>query len=61
MTKIKLSVSRAGPTIGVQTAGDVVEVDPDEALRMVKSGQAELVDAKAEKAVAVKRTRKAAK
>jgi len=58
--QLKLVTSRATAN-GTQNAGDVIEVETDEALRMVEAGQAEIVreviteraikTAKAEKAV----------
>ncbi len=50
--KVKLLVSRSGP-LGSHNAGDVIDVDTDEAKRMIEHGQAELVRAskKPEKAV----------
>lgn len=50
--KIKLLVSRCGPGV-VQNAGDVINVEPEEAQRMVAAEQAEYVRTpkKAEKAV----------
>lgn len=49
MVKVKLLIARTGG----QNAGDVVDVTPAEAERMVEAGQAEIVRAtkKAEKAV----------
>lgn len=62
MVKVKLLVSRAGLTFS-QNAGDVVEVDADEAQRMVAAGQAELMreGPKPEKATRRSAPEKAAK
>lgn len=57
--KVKLLVSRAGADFS-QNAGDVVEVSEDEALRLVKAEQAELVQVK-ETAIKKPVTRKAVK
>lgn len=59
--KVKLLVSRAGPA-GAQNAGDEIEVSADEAQRMVSAGQCEIIRAKKpEKAVARRKSEKAAK
>lgn len=41
--KVKLLVGRAGPAIGVENAGDVIDVDKDEAERLISTQQAEPV------------------
>ena len=43
--KVKLLVSRAGVLFS-QTAGEFIEVDEAEGMRLIKSGQAEPVTAK---------------
>lgn len=59
--KIKLLVSRSGAN-GAQNRGEEIEVDADEAKRMIEAGQAEPVrSAKVEKATAKKPTEKAFK
>lgn len=58
MVKVKMNVARTG---GVN-AGDVIEVDADEAERMMAKGQCELVRAKTpEKAVSKRKAEKASK
>jgi hypothetical protein len=42
MVKVKMLVSRAGPTLS-QSVGEVVDVDAAEAKRMIDAGQAEMV------------------
>jgi hypothetical protein len=57
--KIKLLISRADAT-GAQNRGDVVDVSPEEAKRMVDAGQAEIVRSAApEKAVKRSKAEKA--
>ena len=59
--KIKLLVSRAGPG-GVQNRGDIVDVDKDEATRLVDREMAEYVrSAKSETASKKQKTEKATK
>lgn len=59
--KIKLLTPRTGPA-GAQNIGDEIDVPTAEAERMVEAGQAEIVRAaKPEKAVARRRSEKAAK
>ena len=59
--EIRLLVSRAGADFS-QSAGDVVTVENDEAIRMIEAGQAEpLRDAPVERAVRVTKAEKAAK
>lgn len=59
--KVKLIVSRAGP-LGVQNAGEVIDIDVDEAQRMIDAGQAEIIRQKApEKAVKRSKAERAAK
>lgn len=58
--KLKLLVSRSGPQ-GAQNAGEIIEAPQDEALRMVKAGQAEPVkevEKATKKAAPAKRTKK---
>lgn len=58
--KLKLLVSRCGP-LGAQNAGDEIEVDEAEAVRMIEAGQAVAVrTAPPEKAVRRRRSEKAA-
>lgn len=40
--KVKLLVSRVGPKLS-QNRGDIVDVENDEAMRMIKAGQAEAI------------------
>ena len=59
--KIKLLVSRSGVD-GAQNRGDEIEVDAEEAKRMIEAGQAEPVrSAKTEKAISSKTAEKASK
>lgn len=59
--KIKLLVSRAGPS-GAFNAGDEIEVDSEEAARMAAAGQCVIVRSVApEKAISRAKPEKAAK
>jgi len=59
--KIKLLTARAGAS-GAQDRGDVIEVTPEEAQRMVEAGQAEMIrSATPEKAVRRPKSEKATK
>lgn len=59
--KVRLLVSRAGPA-GAFSAGDVIDVGPDEAERMAAAGQAEIVrEAPVERAVVKPRVEKASR
>jgi hypothetical protein len=59
--QIRLLVSRAGSDFA-QNAGDVIEVDADEAGRMIDAGQAELIREEAvERAVNAQSREKAVK
>ncbi len=59
--KVKLLVSRV-TSKSAENRGDVVEVSPDEARRMIEAGQAEAVRSKKpEKAVAKAKPERAAK
>lgn len=59
--QVKLLVSRVGANFS-QSRGEVVEVSDAEAIRMVESGQAELIRAASpEKAVSRSKAEKAAK
>lgn len=58
--KVKLLVSRCGPA-GAENRGDVIDVSPEEAERMIEAGQCELVrTASAERAVPKSKAEKAA-
>jgi len=57
--KVKLLVSRAGVNFS-QNAGEIIDVSNDEALNLVKEGQAELAQVK-ETATKKRTTRKAVK
>lgn len=59
--KVKLLISRAGVSFS-QNRGDEIEVNAEEAQRMIDAGQAELVrEAQVERAVKVTKAEKAAK
>lgn len=59
--KIMLLVSRAGPA-EANNRGDVIDVDQDEAIRMIEAGQAEAVrEAPAETATPKGKAEKAVK
>ena len=61
MVKFKLYVSRSGAD-GAFSAGDVIEVGPEEASRMAMAGQGEIVrENKPERAVRKPRAEKATK
>ena len=61
MKKVKLSVCRSGPGL-MQNRGDVVEMDDDEAERIIAKGHGELFrEARTEKAVPKAKVEKAAK
>jgi hypothetical protein len=55
--KVKLLISRAGPDFS-QTAGEVIEVDQAEALRMIAAGQADALPEQVETATAKKPVQK---
>lgn len=54
--RVRLLQGRAGPTVS-QNPGDVVDVDPAEAMRMIERGQAEPVR-KDEPEQAVRKTKR---
>ncbi len=59
--KVRLLTSRCGPKIN-QSAGDIVEVDSEEAKRLIESGQAEPArDAEVERATSKRAKRPEAK
>lgn len=59
--KVRLLQDRAGPTVS-QSAGDVIDVDPAEGVRMIERGQAALIRAEEpERAVRKPKREKAAR
>lgn len=60
MVKVRLLTARATAS-GAENRGDVIDVSPDEAARMVEAGQAELLRAAAAPEQAVKRAAKPAR